>query len=403
MLIPLEVDNGTISSGQESTRKDFYERTFEIALAGPIMTFIDQILFQHKGLPMGAAGSPDLANMFGLWYEEEWMVKLNNNSDVLFFGRYLDDIYSIVLADTPDEALGMLKSIVHYGDVKLLWEPPADRANFLDLTTEIRGGSIYHEPFVKAMSHRERIPWSSAHPKDVKKGTFSSEISRLATLCSDSDVFAQQCTEVVNLYVGRGYPKGLVIHWLKEQQEKRWATRLAEQSAEDPTRTFFTLKTHFNEAWKGFNVQELESKITAQWRDFTPSTVAGKKRSRLDGGSSGPSEKKRINVGLQGKFSGQTRLRITQDDGTDVVVHSSRKGESSEYQYGIRLQQEKKWTQQWVESGKFLVSRRKNTQLWDITRHWNKSVWNLYMDESGMHRPFDPLYEGYVVSDGVEE
>jgi hypothetical protein len=402
-LIPLEVESGIISPGQESTRKDFYERTFEVALAGPVMTFIDQILFQHKGLPMGAAGSPDLANMFGLWYEEEWMVKLDNNSDILFFGRYLDDIYSIVLADTPDEALAMLKSTVQYGDVKLLWEPPADRANFLDLTTEIRGDSIYHEPFVKAMSHRERIPWSSAHPKDVKKGTFSSEISRLATLCSDRDVFALQCKEAVNLYIGRGYPKGLVTHWLKEQQEKRWATRLAEQSAEDPTRTFFTLKTHFNEAWKGFNVQELESKITAQWRDFTPTTVAGKKRPRLDGGSSGPSEKKKINVGLQGKFSGQTRLRITQDDGTDVVVHSSRKGESSEYQYGIRLQQEKKWTQQWIDSGKFLVSRRKNTQLWDLTRTWNKSVWDLYMDRSGMQRPFDPLYEGYVVSDGGEE
>jgi hypothetical protein len=65
--------------------------------------------------------------------------------------------------------------------------------------------------------------------------------------------------------------------------------------------------------------------------------------------------------------------------------------------------QELKWTQQWTDTGKFLVSCRKNTQLWDITRGWNQTVWDLYMDKSGMYRPFDPLYEGYVMSDAGDE
>ena len=380
---------------------------FKLALSGPVMTFMDQILYQHKGLPMGAAGSPDMANMFGLWYEVGWMDQIKKNSDILFFGRYLDDIYSIVLADTPDEASTMIKSIVQYGDVNLLWEPPTDKANFLDLTTEIRGDSIYHEPFVKAMSHRERIPWSSAHPKDVKKGTFCSEISRLATLCSDYDIFALQCDEAVNLYIGRGYPKGLVTKWLEEQKEKRWSNRLAEKSAEEPAQTFFTLKTHFNEAWKSFNVQELETRITAQWKGINePPTVASRKRHRLEGDriTSVPVKQRRVNVGLAGaEFPGQSRLRITQEDGTNVGVHTSFANTFSDIQDDMKRRQELKWTQQWIDTGKFLVSRRKNTQLWDVTRQWNRTVWNLFMERSGMLKPFDPLYKGYVVADDLQE
>ena len=56
-----------------------------------------------------------------------------------------------------------------------------------------------------------------------------------------------------------------------------------------------------------------------------------------------------------------------------------------------------KWTQMWIDNGKFLVSRKKNTQLWDLTRTWNVSVWDSFMAESGMHRPFSPTYEGLVL------
>lgn len=304
----------------------------------------------------------------------------------------------------------LLQSVVHYGDVKLTWEPPSDTANFLDLTLKIQGDRIFHEPFVKAMSHRERIPWTSAHPKDVKKGTFSSEISRLATLCSDYDVYALQCEEAVNLYIGRGYPKNLVTSWLKDQKEKRWANRLSIKVEEDPAHTFFILKTHFNDAWKGFNVQEMGTRIIAQWdTGIDRSVVAGRKRLQRDNPADEPSgssgvKRRRVNIGLQGsEFPGQSRLRFTQDDGTDVAGPSVQPGVPSGHLIETRRQLESRWTQRWVTTGKFFVSRRKNTQLWDVTRGWNNSVWNRYLEEEGKLRPFAPLYEGYVPSDDEAE
>lgn len=394
-IIPKEVEEGVILQGQEERRLDFYNRMFRLAVSDPVMTFNDKILNQHKGLPMGAAGSPDAANIFAAWYEFEWIERVESDGRILFYGRYLDDIYCIVLANTPDEALEIL-SFISLGDVKLLWEPPSDQANFLDLATRIDGDRIFHEPFVKAMSHRERIPWSSAHPLDVKRGTFSSEISRLATLCSDHSTYVAQCDEAVNLYIGRGYPKDLVTKWLKDQKVKRWEDRVAVKSAEDPARTFFTLKTQFNEAWKYFNVGELQTRILAQW-DTSDTNTGGREKRRRTGVSVQTRAPKRARIALQGQqWSGQSRLHFVQEDGgqnIDVRLGGGRRDE----QLVFNFSQVAKWSQQWVNTAKFLVSRKKNTQLWDITRQWNKAVWDTYLSENGMLRPFDASYEGLVI------
>ena len=406
-LVPIDLqkagDDPTLPSDYAERRLDYYDRLFQIALAPPVMTFNDQILVQQRGLPMGAAGSPDAANIFGYWYEQMWMDQVTSNDDILFYGRYLDDIYCVVVADTPDEARNLL-SFVSLGDVNLLWEPPSDKAVFLDLTTWIKDdGSIYHEPFVKAMSHRERIPWSSAHPLDVKRGTFSSEISRLATLCSDKSVYLTQCEEAVNLYIGRGYPPAVVRSWLAKQKEKRWEDRVADK-AEDPSgNTFFTLKTHFNEAWNSFNVGELQTRILHHWREFDSDSTLGRRRRGRDS-LGDPPPARRVRVTLQGsEFPGQSRLAfVNEADGNRAEVSGLTGVRSGLDAENDRLQVSA-WTKEWVDTAKFLVSRRKNTQLWDVTRVWNKTVWDAYLERSGLRRPFDPLYEGLVILNEEDE
>jgi len=408
-LIPMDAqrEENNLLSFQER-RKNWYNRLFEIALAPPIMIFNDQIVAQRKGLPMGAAGSPDAANIFGYWYEAQWMDKVDDNPDILYYGRYLDDVYSVVLADTPDEALALL-SFISLGDVKLLWEPPSDSGVFLDLSTRIlENGTIFHEPFVKAMSHRERIPWSSAHPLDVKRGTFSSEISRLATLCSDKSVYLTQCEEAVNLYIGRGYPPKVVRSWLVKQQEKRWEDRVADKAEDVPgTQTFFTLKTHFNEAWKAFNVGEMQTKVTSQWAEYNSPSALGKRR----GDDAGPSRARppirRVRVALQEHptswGAGQTLLGFTHEDGSGPAEVVGLDGVHAGMSSSLERLRVSNWTRKWTDTAKFLVSRKKNTQLWDLTRSWNKVVWNAYMERTGMRKPFDPLYEGPVLLNEEDE
>ena len=389
ILVPEELQKGLITLPQRERRIDYYERLFDIALEPPVMTFLSKILVQQKGLPMGAAGSPDAANMFGAYHERNWIQRYINDPDVLFYGRYLDDIFTLVLAETADEAVERV-SYITLGSVKLLWEPPSDTANFLDLSVSIQeDGSIHHTPFVKAMSHRERIPWSSAHPLDVKRGTFSSEISRLATLCSDKKDYFTECADAVSLYVGRGYPPKLVTLWLKKQQEQRWENRLStKEGAEEPTHTLFTLKTSFNNTWKSFNVEELESKIKAQWSEGLTPTVLGKRKHQH---GLRPIQKVRLVV-PRTNVSGQTRISFVRDDDSGAALEPVLARPTGSV-LGLMAQQDVlKWTGLWIDTGKFLVSRRKTTQLWDLTRKWNEQLWNNVMLEEGLKRPFDPSY-----------
>ena len=394
-LIPRDIVLGEILAHQRDTRLDYYRRIFEIALAEPVMTFLDKLLVQVKGLPMGAAGSPDAANIYGFWFEKDWMDRLKQNEDILFYGRYLDDIFTLVVADTPDEASAKV-SFITLGGVQLLWEPPSQTANFLDLSLRIKeDGSIHHEPFVKAMSHRERIPWSSAHPIDVKKGTFSSEISRLATLCSDKSDYLGECKDAVNLYIARGYPPKLVTSWLKRQQEERWEKRLSPKRTEDPARTLFTLKTHFNEAWKSFNVHELETIIKSQWSDNLVDPSSSRKRKAAD---AQPRYVKRVRLHarLPPGGSGQSRISFTQGEEESALVPTL-----GRVLHGVQAQLEyesiRKWTGKWIDTGSFIVSRKRNQQLWDVTRRWNKQVWSTYLSQTGALTPFDPMYEGIVL------
>ena len=110
------------------------------------------------------------------------------------------------------------------------------------------------------MNHKERIPWASNHPKDVKKGTFIGEMSRMAVLSSKPEHYLEAIRELKALYVARGYPIDLVSKWIKEHCSKRWENRHHEVN-QDPGQPF-VLKTHYNPAWSTFNIQDLSKCIT---------------------------------------------------------------------------------------------------------------------------------------------
>lgn len=136
--------------------------------------------------------------------------------------------------------------------------PFLDMFIYLDPITK----QIGHKPYRKPLNHRERIPWASHHPKDVKKGTYAGEMSRLATLSSNIDHYSDAVKDLQVLYRARGYPGELVKKWTKENYVKRWSQRLSEPRTPGEV---FVLKSHFNPAWSAFNVHELGKTINESW------------------------------------------------------------------------------------------------------------------------------------------
>jgi hypothetical protein len=208
---------------------------------------------------MGVACSPDLANLYGCYFEE----KVLPDKDFLFFGRFIDDVLGVVFANSAEEAM-TIASRVSYAEVELEWSVSEWNTPFLDLLVFIdpSTGQIGHKPFRKARNHLERIPWASHHPKDVKKGTFVGEMSRLATLCSSPDAYIEAIMDLKSIYIARGYPVNLINSWLKDHTATRWRNRLGDpRKANDA----FVLKSCFNEAWNNFNVHELGQVVVDSW------------------------------------------------------------------------------------------------------------------------------------------
>ncbi|GLB46000.1 hypothetical protein LshimejAT787_5200010 [Lyophyllum shimeji] len=229
-----------------------------------IVQFEDKFFHQHRGLAMGVADSPDLANLYGLAFEEECGIL--DDVRVPFYGRYIDDCLAIVYARSEAEVKAIL-SVVKIDQCTIEWNVSATSQPFLDmLIYRDSDGSLQHAPYGKARNHHKRIPFHSAHPIDVKKGTFSGEMSRMATLSSTLPVYKEAVKDLIGLYCNRGYPERLLKSWAKSQIDERWSNRL--RVKEDKLEGVLVLKTEFNQVWEYFNVKELGMTITSVWRKW---------------------------------------------------------------------------------------------------------------------------------------
>jgi len=236
--------------------------------------FQGKIYEQLNGLAMGVADSPDLANLYGYHFEKT--AKVLEHPDIAFYGRYIDDCLALVYAETEQHAVDLMSDLIKFDNCVITWDSLGSHAPFLDMMVycDTNDNSLQHMPYRKRGNHQERIPWISAHPYDVKRGTFLGEMSRLATLCSKYEHYQCALRNLVTLYIGRGYPVDEVHKWLYSNVTKRWNGRLL---ATPPQRDadVLVLKSQYNIAWNYFNSFQLGEQIFGYWREWLARADSG--------------------------------------------------------------------------------------------------------------------------------
>lgn len=243
-----------------------FRRALHVANEELITQYDGQIYQQLRGLAMGVADSPDLANLYGCYFEDKSGVI--GHPLIPYYGRYIDDCFALVYASSENEALGLISSLIKYDGCVIEWSASDKFSPFLDMCLFFdEFGKLQHMPYRKAGNHQERIPWISHHPLDVKRGTFIGEMSRLATLSSTLVTYLEALKGLVTLYVVRGYPEQLVKSWCDHNIKVRWESRLRE-AAKAPEDDVLVLKTEFNMAWNYFNANELGNTLFKYWRDW---------------------------------------------------------------------------------------------------------------------------------------
>lgn len=143
-----------------------------------------------------------------------------------------------------------------------MWEPVKQYGVFLDVRLWVGDNSLEFKPHRKNGNHLERVPWISAHPLDVKKGTFMGELSRLATLCSNDVLYYEACTDLRSLYIRRGYPVNLVKSWYNTYAKSFWEERLREKP---PQKDVQVLRTTFNPIWEHVSISDVQDAVSKQW------------------------------------------------------------------------------------------------------------------------------------------
>jgi hypothetical protein len=230
-----------------------------------VTQFQGEYFEQLRGLAMGVSDSPDLANLYGVYFENN--AKVLEDAAIPFYGRYIDDCLAIVYASSETEAVELLKNKIQFDGCVIEWGASYLSQPFLDmLLYKDVDNSLQWLPYRKARNNQERIPWISAHPYDVKRGTFYGEMSRLAVLSSKHSTYVEALRGLVNLYLHRGYPAQEVQKWLRTSAQERWLKKHTARTRDSTN--VLVLKSEYNLAWNYFSARELGDTVIGYWRTW---------------------------------------------------------------------------------------------------------------------------------------
>jgi hypothetical protein len=230
-----------------------------------VTQFQGEYFEQLRGLAMGVSDSPDLANLYGVHFENN--AKVLEDAAIPFYGRYIDDCLAIVYASSETEAVELLKNKIQFDGCVIEWGVSYLSQPFLDmLLYKDVDNSLQWLPYRKARNNQERIPWISAHPYDVKRGTFYGEMSRLAVLSSKHSTYVEALRGLVNLYLHRGYPAQEVQKWLRTSAQERWLKKHTARTRDSTN--VLVLKSEYNLAWNYFSARELGDTVIGYWRTW---------------------------------------------------------------------------------------------------------------------------------------
>lgn len=351
-----ETDEDWVTEDNVGDLAWLFRESLEAADSDLVCKFQGKFYRQVRGLAMGVASSPDLANLYGLIFELAAFGKdMHRFPDIAFYGRYIDDILALVYATTEAEALSLIQDNLDFHNCTIEWSSSDQFMTFLDMTLFIDGFTLQHMPFRKQMNHFERIPWISNHPEYVKRGTFMSELSRIATLSSRYDDFVRACREVCDIYIARGYPPSLVSQWLKSSHQKRWDARLSESAP--VSLDVLVLKSEYNVSWDLFNVHTLAERMKTAWK-VGLRTLSFGRTERLRGGPL-PDDV----IATKPKYSLAPKLR----DGT-IGDHHDSFHELGLFGPYLRLDKVGLFNK------RFLVGKRRTRQLTDLASMWRRVV-----------------------------
>lgn len=261
-------------------------RLAELVNTDALFYYKEHTYQQIRGLPMGAPQSPDVANAYMAEHEEELKIPhVDRPRWMLFYQRYIDDIYSLVQADSEEEAVQLVTDYIKIPYLDITWQASKDHAVFLDLYTYLDPvyDTIQFRPYEKPGNLYHRVPWSSSHPLHVKKAVVLGEMTRLAVGSSHKRNYINALERYQVILLHRGYPEKVVQSWVRKNLNERWGRRLDEAGSFNSLADLplAVIKSSYNPIWERLNVREIQTVMRMRWQDPSSNVPEVIKKARL--------------------------------------------------------------------------------------------------------------------------
>ena len=106
---------------------------------------------------MGVASSPDLANLYGCFFEDR--VGIHLHPDIPFYRKYIDDCLSLVYAKDKLSAKHLLENSIVFDNCTIEWSASDSYMIFLDMTLFFdKNKTLQWHSYRKLLNHFEHIP-----------------------------------------------------------------------------------------------------------------------------------------------------------------------------------------------------------------------------------------------------
>lgn len=159
---------------------------------------------QLKGTAMGCSMSVFMANTF--MYRKTRHLIESPPADLLYFGRYIDDIIA-VWTGSNDDIPSIFDGVVD-DNIKLTFAYGGKTLEALDLLIEIEDdGTLSTRLYRKPTEGTQFVHWTSAHPDNLKSSIPYAQLLRLKRNCSKVSDFIREAETLLRKFENRGYPQ----------------------------------------------------------------------------------------------------------------------------------------------------------------------------------------------------
>ena len=224
---------------------------------------------------MGTLCAPAFANVC-LGFREQFVSSIVQTAErlkdgLIFYVRYIDDIFIIfkgtrtALQSCLDDISSKLQPFKIGWEVNSCAQPKA----FLDVEFFFEQGfgpvGIQSRVFRKRMNQHQYIPWSSAHPKTVKKAFIKAELTRFMVISSTKELFEERVQEFMNALGRRGYPSTILQIWKKQVQYEDRLYSLSKRKDTSVRGQPLMLPSSYDEVWEYTDLRSIFNVMRNEW------------------------------------------------------------------------------------------------------------------------------------------